>query len=85
MPFARVHSSALQSWSVIPVNSKMLFNARMLLSPPHPITTALGSLGTESNEWARVRCPTGLMSTGSKSGVKVTAASTVKGLAPCCY
>ena len=55
MPFMRVHSSALQSWSVVPGNSKMSFCARMLLSPPHPMTTAFGSIGAESNEWVGVR------------------------------
>ena len=34
MPFARVHSSTLQSWSVTPVNSKMSSSARMLPPPP---------------------------------------------------
>ena len=34
MPFMRVHSSALQSWSVMPANSKMSSSARMLLPPP---------------------------------------------------
>ena len=49
--------------------------------PPHPIITAFGGIGAESNEWARVQCPAGLVSTGGKSGVKVTAASTVRGSA----
>ena len=78
MSFARVHSSALQSWSVTPVNSKMSSNARMLLPPPHPMTTAFGSINAESNEWARGLCPAGLVSAGGKSGVKVTAASTAR-------
>ena len=56
-------------------------SARMQLSPPHPMTTAFGSIGAESNEWARDLCPTGFMSTGVKSGVKVTSASTVRGSA----
>ena len=43
MPFARVHSSALQSWSVTPVNLKMSSSARMLFPPPHPMTTVLGA------------------------------------------
>ena len=81
MPFMRVHSSALQSWSVMPVNSKMSFSARMLLLPPHPMTTAFGSIGEESNEWVRGLCPAELVSVGGKSGVKVTAASTVRGSA----
>ena len=81
MPFARVHSSTLQSWPGIPVNSKMFSSARILLPPPHPITTAFRSIGAESNVWARVRCPAGLVSTGGKSGVKVTAAK----VAHCCY
>ena len=45
----------------------------------HPKTTAFGSIDTESNEWARDLCPTGLMSTVGKSDAKVTTASTVKG------
>ena len=49
--------------------------------PPHPITTAFGSIGAESNEWARGLCPAGLVCAGGKSGVKVTAASTVRGSA----
>ena len=81
MPFVRVHSSALQSWSMTPVNSKMSSSARMLLLPPHPMTTAFGSIGAESNKWARGLCPAGLVSAGGKSGVKVTAASTVRGSA----
>ena len=55
----------------------MLSSARMLLPPPHPMTTAFGSIGVESKEWARGVCPAGLVSAGGKSGVKVTAASTV--------
>ena len=81
MPFVRVHSSALQSWSVTPVNSKMSSGARMLLPPPQPMTTAFGSIGAKSNDWARGLCPVGLVSAGGKSGVKVTAASTVRGSA----
>ena len=81
VPFVRVHSSALQSWSLMPVNSKMSLSARMLLPPPHPMTTAFGSIGAESNEWARGLCPAGLVSAGGRSGVKVTAASTVRGSA----
>ena len=42
------------------------------------MTTAFGSTGAESNEWERDLCSTGLVSTGGKSGVKVTAASTVR-------
>ena len=54
IPFARTHSSALQSWSVTPVISKMSSSARMQLPPPHPMTTAfVGSIGAASNEWAR--------------------------------
>ena len=49
--------------------------------PSHPMTTAFGSTGTESNEWARGLCPARLVSVGGKSGVKVTAASTVRGSA----
>ena len=48
-------------------------------SPPHPMATAFGSIGAESSEWARDLCPTGLVSTGGKSSVKVTAVSTVRG------
>ena len=78
MLFVRVHSSALQLWSVTPVDWKMSSSARMLLSPPHPITTAFGNIGAESNEWACYLCPTGLVSAGGKLGVKVTAASTMR-------
>ena len=46
--------------------------------PPHPMTTAFGSIGAESNEWAQGLCPVGLVSAGGKSGAKVTAASTVR-------
>ena len=61
IPFARAHSSALQSWSVTPVDSKMSSSARMPLTPPlNPMTTAFGSIGVESNEWARDLCPTRL-------------------------
>ena len=81
MPFVRVHSSALQTWSVTPVISKMSSSARMLLPPPHPMTTAFGSIGAESNEWATDLCSAGLVSASDKSGVKVTAASTVRGSA----
>ena len=42
--FARVHSSALQSWSVTPVNSKISSSARMPLPTPHPISKAFGSI-----------------------------------------
>ena len=45
------------------------------------MATAFGSVGAESNGWARGLCPIGLVSTGGKSGVKVTAASTVRGSA----
>ena len=38
-----------------------------------------GSIGAESNEWARGLCPAGLVSAGGKSGVKVTAAGTIRG------
>ena len=48
---------------------------------PHPMTTAFGSIGAGSNEWTRDLCPTGLMSTGVKSGMKITAASTMRGSA----
>ena len=34
MPFARARSSALQSWSVTPVNSKMSSSTRMQTLPP---------------------------------------------------
>ena len=81
IPFARAHSSALQSWSVTPVNSKMSSSARMPLTPPYPMTTAFDSIGAKSNEWARDLCPTGLVSTGGESGVKVITASTVRGSA----
>ena len=53
-------------------------SARMLLPPPHPMTTAFGSISAESNEWAWGLCPAGLVSAGGKSGVKVTAANTVR-------
>ena len=79
MPFARAHSRALQSWSVTPVKSKISSSARMPLPPPHPMATAFGSIGAESSEWARDLCPTGLVSTGGKFSVKVTAVSTVRG------
>ena len=49
--------------------------------PPHPMTTAFGSIGAESNKWARDLCPTGLVSTGGKSGLRVTPSSTLKGSA----
>ena len=55
-----------------------VIRARMLLPPPHPMTTTFGSIGAESNEWARGLCPAGLLSAGGKSGVNVTAASTVR-------
>ena len=42
------------------------------------MTAAFGSFGAESNEWARRLCPAGLVPAGGKSGVKVTAASTVR-------
>ena len=45
------------------------------------MTTTFGSIDAESNEWARVLCPTGLVPAGGKSGVKVTVASTVRGSA----
>ena len=45
------------------------------------MTTAFGSFGAESNEWARRLCPAGLVPAGGKSGVKVPAASTVRGSA----
>ena len=45
------------------------------------MATAFGSVGAESNGWARGLCPIGLVSTSGKSGVKVTAASTVRGSA----
>ena len=69
------------SWSVTPVKSKMPSSARMLLPRPHPMTTAFGSIGAESNEWARGLCPTRLVSAGGKSGMKATAASTMRGSA----
>ena len=53
----------------------------MLLPPPHPMATAYGSIGADSNGGALGLCPIGLVSTGGKSGVKVTAASTVRGSA----
>ena len=81
LPFRRAHSNALQSWSVMPVKSKMSFSARILLPPPHPMTTAFGSVGAESKVWARDLCPTELVSVGGRLGVKVTAASTVRGSA----
>ena len=46
MSFARVHSSALQTWLVTPVNSEMPSSARMILPPPpHPMTTTFGGIG----------------------------------------
>ena len=42
------------------------------------MTTAFGSIGAESNEWARVLCSAGLVSAGGKSGVTVTAPITVR-------
>ena len=80
-PFARAHSSALQSWSVTPVNSNVIQCPSANAPPPHPMTTTFGNTGTESNEWAWDLCPIGLVSTGGKSGMKVAAASTVKGSA----
>ena len=53
----------------------------MLLPPLHPMTTAFGSIGAESIEWASGLCPAGLVSAGGKSGVEVTAASIVRGSA----
>ena len=49
--------------------------------PSHPMTIAFGSIDAKFNEWARDLCPTRLVWTGGKSGVKVTAASTVRGSA----
>ena len=45
---------------------------------PHPMTTAFGSIGAESNEWARGLRPAGLVSAGGKSDVKATAVSTAR-------
>ena len=45
------------------------------------MTTAFRSIGAEYSEWARGLYPTGLVSTGGKSGVKITAARTVRGSA----
>ena len=60
----------------------MSSSARMLLPhPPHPMTRAVGTIGAESNEWAQSLCPAKLVSAGGKSGVKVTAVSTVRGSA----
>ena len=70
IPFARVHFSALQSRSVTPVQL-----------PPHSMITDFGSIDARSDEWARDRCPSGLVPTGVKSGLKITAASTVRGTA----
>ena len=81
IPFARAHSSALQPWSAKSVTSKFYPVPKCTPPPPHPMTTAFGGIGVVSNEWARDQCPTGLVSTGVKSGVKVTAASTVRGSA----
>ena len=58
---------------------KILSSTQMQPPPPLPMTTAFGGIGVVSNEWARDQCPTGLVSTGVKSGVKVTAVSTVRG------
>ena len=80
MPFARVHSSDLQSWSVTPVIRKC-HPVPECYSSPHPMATAFGSIGAESNRWALGLCPIELVSTGGKSGVNVTAASTVRGSA----
>ena len=49
--------------------------------PPHPMTTAFDCIGAVSSERARDLCPTGLVSTSVKSGMEVTAASTVRGSA----
>ena len=68
IPFTRANSSALQSWSGTSVNSRMSCSVRTQLSLPHPMTTTSGSIGTGSNEWTRYLCPTGLVSTGVKSG-----------------
>ena len=45
------------------------------------MTTAFGSIDAEFNESARVLCPVRFVSAGGKSGVKVTAAGTVRGSA----
>ena len=45
------------------------------------MTTAFGSIGAESNEWAKDLGPAGFVAAGGKSGVKVAAASTVRGSA----
>ena len=71
----------VQSWSVTPVNSKISSSARVLLPPPHPMTTTFGSIGAESNEWARGLCPAGLVSASGKSRVKAAEASAVRGSA----
>ena len=63
----------------------MSSSARMLLPSLHSMTTAFGSIGAESNEGARGLCPAELVSAGGKSGVKVTAASTVRGSASLIY
>ena len=74
MPFARVYSSDLQSWSVTPVIRKCHLVLECYSPLPHPMATTFGSIGAESNVDL---CPIGLVS-GGKSSVKVTAASTVR-------
>ena len=45
------------------------------------MTTYFGSIGAEFHAWARDRYPSGLVSSGVKSGVKAIAASTMRGSA----
>ena len=65
--FARTQSSALQSWSVKPVNSKLPSRAQMQFPSSHPMTIYFGSIGAGSNEWPRDQSPNALVSTGVKS------------------
>ena len=81
IPFVRVHSSALRSWSVTPLNSKCRPVPECYSPPASDDYSFWEHRFAESNEWARGLCPAGLVSTGDKLGVKVTAASTVKGSA----
>ena len=73
----------VQSWSVTPCGFENVIQCPdpvpECYSPPmHPMITALESIGAESNEWTRGLCLAGLVSVGGKSGVKVSAVSTVK-------
>ena len=71
----------VQSWSVTPCEFENAIQCPNATPPPAPDYYSFGSIGAESNEWARGLCPAGLVSVGGKSGLKVTAASTVRGSA----